>query len=142
MERDVEALLAFIDRRQLQPHAWGRSENDCVGYALDASEAQTGKRRAPRISWATRKEALRVIARFGSLEAAMDRHFQRIHPAQAMRGDIAGVPDATFGIHPMIVEGETLVGPGDRGNRRLPRRAMTIAWSAVAPAPTKKAKAK
>jgi hypothetical protein len=46
-----------------------------------------------------------------------------------MRGDIAGVPDADLGIHPMIVEGDMLVGPGDKGLRRLPRRAMTIAWS-------------
>jgi hypothetical protein len=36
-----------------------------------------------------------VIKRFGSLEAAFDAHFERIPPAQAMRGDIAGVPDPT-----------------------------------------------
>jgi hypothetical protein len=34
-----------------------------------------------------------------------------------MRGDIGGVLTPQFGIHPMIVEGLTLVGPGDRGNR-------------------------
>jgi hypothetical protein len=29
----------------------------------------------------------------------------------------------------MIVEGELLVSPGDRGNRRLKRSAMVLAWS-------------
>jgi hypothetical protein len=33
----------------------------------------------------------------------------------------------------MIVEGETLVGPSEKGNRRLKRRAMTMAWSIEKP---------
>lgn len=133
--RDLAALHAFIDGRQVLPHAWGRDANDCVGFVLAAVEAMTGIRVAPTAKWTDRDGALRKIARYGSIEKRLDRHFKRIPPALAMRGDIAGVADAEFGIHPMIVEGTTLVGPGERGNRRLPRAAMMVAWSATRPKP-------
>lgn len=136
--RDIAALTAFIDSRQNTPHEIGRNRNDCVGFVLEAVKAQTGKGRATDVRWSDSKGIAKALKRFGSLEAAFDHYFDRIPPAMAMRGDIAGVPDETFGIHPMIVEGELLVGPGEKGNRRMPRRSMIMAWSAVA----KKAKAK
>jgi hypothetical protein len=135
--RDFAALVAFIDSRQNMPHAWGRRANDCASYALDAVAAQAGFDRAADLDWSNRAEGLRVIKRFGGLEAAFDHYFERIPPAHAQRGDIAGVPDETFGIHPMIVEGLLLVGPSERGNRRQPRKAMTIAWSAMLPKQSK-----
>jgi hypothetical protein len=131
LTRDIPALIAFVESRHAIPHAWGRENNDCAGYALAAVEAETGVRVARALKWRDRASALRVIARFGSLEAAFDAHFERVAPALAKRGDIAGIPDEEFGIHPMIVEGTTLVGPGEQGNRRQPRAAMTLAWSAV-----------
>lgn len=133
LARDIEALIAFVDSRHATPHAWGRRANDCVAFALGAVEAQTGVDPAPMVSWNSQAGALRVIRRFGTLEAAFDAYFARVAPAFAQRGDIAGVPDATFGIHPMIVEGETLVSPGDCGNRRAKRGEMVVAWSAVEP---------
>lgn len=136
-QRDVAALLAFIESRHAIPHALGRKRNDCVAFVLGAVRAETGRNRDGGHNWSTLSGAMRVLKRFGSLEAAFDAHFQRIPPAHAMRGDIAGVPDTVFGIHPMIVEGELLVGPGEKGNRRMPRRAMAVAWSAVLPAPAK-----
>lgn len=132
MTRDLAALIAFLDSRHAVPHAWGRRANDCAGFALAAVEAQTGVDPAPGVTWSSRAGALRIIRRFGSLEAAFDAHFERIAPAMAMRGDIAAVPDEQFGIHPMIVEGVQLVAPGDFGNRRAPRSAMVCAWSALA----------
>lgn len=129
--RDLAALHAFIGARHAQPYEWGREANDCVGYVLAAVEAMTGVRIAKKARWKDSKGALRAIAKYGSLEAAFDAHFERVPPALALRGDIAGVPDEEFGIHPAIIEGVTLVGPGERGNRRLPRSAMTIAWSAT-----------
>lgn len=131
LRRDVAALIAFVDSRQNVPHKWGRRNNDCASFVLAAVEAQTGLRVAPELDWRSRAEALRLIKQFGSLEAAFDAHFQRIAPAQAMRGDIAGVPNDVLGIHPMVVEGVTLVGPGDSGNQRVKREAMVCAWSAV-----------
>lgn len=137
MQRDHSALVAFINERHAVPHEWGA--NDCVAFVLAAVEAQTGKRHGPR--WKSLAEGKRILKRYGSLEAAFDYYFQRIPPALARRGDIAGVPDADFGIHPMIVEGELLVGPADKGNRRMPRSVAVMAWSATLPKP-KKAKAK
>jgi hypothetical protein len=135
LKRDIKALLAFIDSHHAVPYAWGRTRNDCVGFVLGAVKAQTGHSRATRVRWSSQKAGLKAIAEFGSLEAAFDHFFVRIKPAQAMRGDIAGVPDERFGIHPMIVEGETLVAPGDKGNRRCPRKMMICAWSAVLKVP-------
>lgn len=137
MDRDIEALLAFIESRHNMPHEWGRNKNDCVSFALEAAKVQTGRGRASAVRWHDEKSGLRAIKKLGGLEAAFDKYFQRIPPSMAQRGDIAGVPDERVGIHPMIVEGDLLVGPGDRGNRRLSRRAMTVAWSAVLPQPKK-----
>lgn len=129
--RDLAALLAFIGERHAMPYAWGRDANDCVGYVLSAVEKMTGVRVAPKLKWSDQKQALKAIKKHGSIEAFFDLHFDRVHPALAMRGDIAGVPDNAFGVHTGIVEGLTLVGPGDHGNKRVPRSAMTIAWSAT-----------
>lgn len=129
MDRDIKALIAFIDSRQNTPHEWGRKKNDCVSFPLQAVKVQTGKNRATALKWNDEKSGLKAIRKAGGIEAGFDRYFQRIPPAQAMRGDIAGVPDERFGIHPMIVEGEMLVGPALKGNKRLPRKAMTMAWS-------------
>ncbi len=130
--RDFEALIEFISNRQQMPHAWGREANDCCSFPIRAVQAMTG-RNPCRLKWTNRNGALRVIRRLGGMEKAIDRYFVRIPTAQAMRGDIAGVPDPVFGIHPMIVEGDTLVGPGETGNKRAPRRAMIMAWSATLP---------
>lgn len=131
LKRDIPALIAFIDGRQSVPHAIGRTANDCVAFAFGAVEAQTGVRPAAKVAWSSPAGARRALARFESLEAGLDAFFDRVPVAQAKRGDIAGVPDPELGIHPMIVEGATLVGPGELGNRRLKRSAMTIAWSSV-----------
>lgn len=138
MQRNVMALLSFINERQSRPHEWSRKHgNDCVSFVLAAAKAQTGHDRATSIKWHDEKSGLKAIKKAGGLEKAFDRWFRRIPPSQAMRGDIAGVPDERFGIHPMIVEGETLVGPGDKGNKRLPRKAMTAAWSVTLKHPRK-----
>lgn len=125
--RDIAAMIAFIDSRQTMPYIWG--ENDCVSFAAGAVKAATGKDYLKRLRWSSKAGAFRVLKRVGGIEAALDQRFKRIAPSMAKRGDIAGVPDDALGIHPMIVEGEKLVSPGDEGNRRAPRRAMTVAWS-------------
>jgi hypothetical protein len=135
VKRDIAALVAFLDGRQATPHAIGSSANDCVSFALGAAAAVTGEQRAAELEWHSAVAARRLITRLGGLEAAFDRYFVRTAPAMAMRGDIAGVADPELGIHPMVVEGLTLVGPGERGNRRLPRSAMVAAWSVTLPRP-------
>lgn len=129
MKRNLAALIAFIDSRRLMPYRWGRKHNDCVSFVLQAAKVQTGHDRATRVRWHDEKSALKAVKQQGGLEAAFDHWFVRVPPAFAQRGDIGAVPDERFGIHPGIVEGDYLVGPGERGTKRVPRRMMTAAWS-------------
>jgi hypothetical protein len=133
MERDLAALLAFLGERAAMPHAIGRWANDCISFAFEAARVQTGHDALGGLRWSTLRGGLRVIAREGGVEAGFDARFRRIAPAMAKRGDIAGVADEALGLHPMIVEGETLVGPGEKGQLRLPRRLMLAAWSVTEP---------
>jgi hypothetical protein len=126
--RDIAALIAFIDGHQNVPHEWGSDKNDCVSFCLGAIEAQTGARLTKR-KWSSKESGLRMLKRLGGMEAVIDRYLERIPPSLAKRGDVGGVPDELLGISPAIVEGETLVAPGPRGNRRLKRKAMAVAWS-------------
>lgn len=132
MDRNYPALFDAIAARSARPFRW-RFGRECVGFAGACVAALTGRdplADLPR--WRTRAEALAIAADLGGLEAAVDARLAgRVAPALALRGDIAGLPDPLLGVRLMVIEGETLVGPGRRGLERLPRRAMTIAWSAL-----------
>lgn len=136
MSRDVAAMIAVIEARSARTFAW-HGQRDCVSFAGACIAALTGRdplAGLPR--WRTRREALAVAQEQGGLEAAVDARLPvRVAPANAQRGDIAGLPDRLFGIRLMVIEGETLVGPGRNGLERLPRSAMTIAWSATGELP-------
>jgi len=128
--RDLEALIDTIEIRQRAVFRWG--SNDCVRFAARAVRAQTGRNPLADVPrWRSRREAMAITDEMGGLIAALDARFDRVAPAFAKRGDIAGIEDRLFGVRLMIVEGATLVGPGNRGLERLPREAMTMAWSAV-----------
>jgi hypothetical protein len=129
MSRDIPALIAAIEARSGRGFRWRRGR-DCVSFAAACVKAQTGEDLLAHVpTWTTRAEALRMAQARGGLKLALDKRLSRIEPALAKRGDIAGLPDRLFGVRLMVVEGETLVGPGTRGLERLPRRAMTLAWS-------------
>lgn len=133
MARDTAALIAWLDQGAHRRFRWGR---DCVRFACDAVEVQTGTDPAPGLRWRTRREALAILDAEGGLIAAVDRRLQRVAPALARRGDIAGVPEkGAIGLRLMVIEGATLVAPGTNGHDRQPRSAMTIAWSAEAVVP-------
>lgn len=122
-------MIAAIEARSARAFAWRRGR-DCVSFAAACVKAQTGVdilSDVPR--WKSLREAVAVAEQVGGLAPALDEKLQRVPPALAQRGDIAGLTDDAFGVRLMIVEGETLVGPGARGLERLPRQAMTIAWS-------------
>jgi hypothetical protein len=134
--RDLQALVRFLGERAAIPHVW-RKGRCCVSFALAAAAAQTGRDVLGTLpGWRNAAQAKKVADDLGGLEAAVDARYRRIAPAMARRGDIGGIADAEFGVALMIVEGRTLVGPGARGLKRLPRRAMIAAWSieAVEPA--------
>lgn len=129
MSRDYAALIAAIEAQAAQPFGWRRGR-DCVSFAASCAKAQTGRDILAGIPrWKSRRQALAVADEVGGLAQALGRRLRVVAPALAQRGDIAGLPDDLFGVRLMIVEGETLVGPGARGLERLPRSAMTIAWS-------------
>lgn len=132
--RDIPSLLVWIAAHRLQPHTWMRG-GDCVSFTLGAVEAQTGIDHLDDFPmWSTMREALAIARSLGGLTCALDSKLVRIAPALAQRGDVAGLPDRAFGVRLMIVEGETLVGPGARQQERQPRDAMVCSWSAL-PAP-------
>lgn len=130
MSRDLIALRRFIACRENAPFAWGKDANDCASFARAAVIAQTGKDPLKAVTWTTARGAARVIAGHGSIEAVADKALRRIPVSRAMRGDVAAVRDEKHGVSLAIVDGDMLVGPGERGNLRLPRSAMIAAWSA------------
>lgn len=129
MVRDYNALVAYLDARMRAPFAWGRQANDCISFAAGAAQAQTGGDFLDGLpNWTTHRGALRVLKRFGGLEAAVSSRLQTIAPAQALRGDL-GLVMAQTGPALMVIEGATLVGPGLQGAVRRPRADMLRAWS-------------
>lgn len=140
MARNVDALQRFLERRAFMPHAWGRRKNDCIAFIAGAVAAQTRHSPVGKLTWSGKAGALRVLKREGGMQKAIDRRFERIAPALAMRGDIAGVPSdlltdipaderALIALHPFIVEGAMLVAPGPHGLFRVPRALATVAWN-------------
>lgn len=130
LPRDIQALVRFIDGRRDIPHAWAKGR-DCVSFAFGAVEAQTGVDLLTALpSWSTQREALQVARGQGGLTNALNDRMDPISPALAQKGDIAGLVDRAFGVRLMVIEGATLIGPGENGHQRLPRRAMVRAWNA------------
>ncbi|MEL6485653.1 MAG: hypothetical protein AAFQ13_00720 [Pseudomonadota bacterium] len=131
MARDYLALVYEIELRSKLGHRW-ETGRCCVSFSLACVFAQTGiDYLADLPRWSNRAEALEVARSLGGLRTALNARFDRTTPALAQRGDIAGLPDADFGVRLMVVEGETLVGPALYGNERLDRGAMRIAWRAA-----------
>lgn len=129
MVRDYNALVAYLHARMRAPFAWGRDANDCISFAAGAARAQTGRDPLQGLSnWTTQRGALRVLAQYGGLEAAVSSRLPLVTPAQALRGDLALVEAAT-GPALMVIEGATLIGPGELGAIRRPRGDMLRAWS-------------
>lgn len=123
----------LLDERVAVPFEW-RGRRDCACFADAAILAQTGVSVIGDLSWSSRREARAVIEAEGGLERAMDKRLKRVPLALAMRGDIAAIPDPLFGIQLLVIEGASLVGPGEHGLMRLPRSMMTIAWDVMSAA--------
>lgn len=126
--RNIEALIALLDERGVEPFQWGRQ--DCVTFAAAAVKAQTGIDLLARVtwSWATEREALRILARVGGVAAAADLVLPRIAPAMAHRGDI-GLVEVEGQACLVVIEGDLVIGPGLKGLTRLPRTDLVAAWS-------------
>lgn len=129
--RDYAALIALIEERMRTGFAWGRRANDCASFAGAAVKAQTGVDPLAGLpNWTSARGAASVLKRLGELEAVVDTILTPVPTALAARGDVALVEIAT-GRALMVVEGDTLVGPGLTGLERRPRSDMLRAWSAT-----------
>lgn len=131
MSRNFNALVEYIAERERSPFEWGSREMDCISYWSGAIEVMTGDNPLdwePALSWATQEEAEAVLDGLGGLDAAVSARMTEIPVAMAQRGDGAMVRGVRC---VMIVEGDTLVGPSERGSIRLPRSAAIKAWSAT-----------
>ena len=127
--RDLDRLHAFLSERDAEPFAWGDHANDCVSTAAAAIVAQGGRDFLAQMRWSTEDEAYAALDAAGGLEEAVSAHLSPIAPASAKRGDIGAIT-AGNGLILVVVEGETVVGPGPRRLRRLPRALLVTAWSA------------
>ena len=65
-----------------------------------------------------------------ALEEAVGALLTPIAPAFAQRGDIGAIA-AGNGLILVVVEGDTIGGPGPTRFRRLPRRMLVRAWRAM-----------
>jgi hypothetical protein len=128
MPRDYSALHRFIAERTAMPFEWGHDKNDCVSFAGAAIAAQTGANPIGERKWTSEDEASAALNEAESLGEAVTGLLTEIEPAFAQRGDVGAIEHGNNLIL-VIVEGDTLVGPGPRGLRRLPRRMMVKAWS-------------
>lgn len=128
--RDLLALHRFLAERGPMPFEWGDHSNDCVSCAAAAVVVQGGKDLVKRMRWSNEEEAYAALDKAGGLEVAVSKRLTPITPAFAKRGDIGAI-EAGNGLILVIVEGEALVGPGPERMRRLPRKLMVRAWSAL-----------
>lgn len=126
--RDYDAWIAFIASRETAPFDW--DGNHCGAYAAGSILALTGRDPMVGLNVRSERDAQRLMRREGGMEAVVNARLRPIAIGQAQRGDLAGVPDDVFGVRLMVIEGDLLVSPGPRGNRRGPRSAMIRAWSA------------
>lgn len=116
-----------------QGHAYELGTHDCFRVACHAVEALTGIDRWPEFAgkYSTRREALRLIARYGaSFETAFDWFFGAAHvnPRFGRRGDIAGYLDSTGEKHLGVVLGEETAVLGAAGLLHAPTLDCLCAW--------------
>ena len=122
------ALVGFLNARARTPFAWG--SNDCCSFAADAVVAITGTDpMADLRGYDSETGAGRVLVKcgVGGFEEIVAAIFDEIPPGMARRGDLAlAMQGNQAGL--MVVEGDTLAGPGETGIVRLPRAAALKCW--------------
>lgn len=108
-------LSDLVGQRLAEPFVWG--VNDCVLFAADGIAAMTGIDPVAdlRGQWASRGEAVRVIARLGGLPAAVAAlGLEPVAPLFAQRGDLVlHRRDGTDAL--ALCLGNQLAGPSDSG---------------------------
>jgi hypothetical protein len=116
-------LPEYIQSNLKAPFQWGFF--DCVTFSATWVQMRTGiDPLAGLPKWETERQARRVIASAGGVEAAIDRQFASISPNFARDGDI-GMHDFSVG----IFSGPHIVCPGPEGLAFIDRTKAKCAWS-------------
>lgn len=128
--RDPNALPAYLEEREGWAFGYGPQPrtHECARFFAGGVAAVTGVDPLDRFSsqWTTRRGARRVLAKHGGMAKALGEVMTEIEPNLAQRGDGGLTDDRTL----VLVEGDTVVGlDPERGYVRLPRSAMTRAWT-------------
>ncbi len=122
-----DLLVEYIGARESHPFSWGKGKQDCCSFANGGVIAITGVDLMADIpNYASSDEADEILKT--PLAELLDARLPRCSIGLAQRGDI-GLAELGGLDTLVIVEGETLVGPGKRRLARLPRHMMTIAWT-------------
>lgn len=122
----ADYITAHLERR----FEWG--QHDCVLFAAGWIEAKTGTQPLAMFpTWASAKEAIRIVRQLGGLEAALDARYKRIHPNLAKDGDLA-----LFDRSVCLFSGPHVVGPGINGLVFVDRTKVSCAWGTTKPIET------
>jgi hypothetical protein len=115
-------LPEYIAANLSRPFAWGSF--DCIlcaaGYVIPTSSVNYLETYPV---WHTAKEALRVVAERGGMEAILDSHFTRKPAGMAVDGDLALYEKSVC-----IFSGSKIVGPGTDGLIFIDRTKAQCAW--------------
>lgn len=121
-----ERLVAYIDARAAEPFAWGH--NDCVTFAADWVVEATGVDPIPDYRKPYGEvSANRALRKLGGIADATSARLTEKPPSFAMRGDI-GLIEIEGRASLVIVDGDTVVGPGPNGIERVHRSLLVKAW--------------
>jgi hypothetical protein len=120
-------LFAVIEAHKSRPFVWG--ESDCCLFVARCIDAMTDNALAYLIRERYHDEtsALRFIAEYGSLAAAVSRYLGDPVPRRAVRGD-AVLFDGGEGDAVGICMGAKVVAMGPTGLRYVPRSEIKAVW--------------
>jgi hypothetical protein len=129
--RDYSALVAYLEARARYRFAFrpAAGHHDCVRFAAGAVQAQTGENPLKGLTWRSAKAARAMLEDLGGLSGAVSSKLADVPVGMAQRGDI-GLIDLDGRESLCVIEGEMVVAAGVDRLVRLPRSAMTKAWSA------------
>lgn len=124
-------LVDVVEQARHRPYQLG--QHDCFRLACAVVQALTGADRWPAFAgcYATRGEAVRHIAKFGSsFEAAASAFFggDPVHVRMARRGDLCAYTDPSGEKHLAVCMGERVAALGESGVLWMPLQACHACW--------------
>ena len=124
--KKIEALSDYIKANQRTPFQWGVF--DCCVLIAKVIEIQTGidLYKPYKGKYKTEKGAQLALKKYGSVESALDQHFEQISPNFMQRGDVAMMEDGVMAFR----FGNSLISTTDNGLYRI-RGKVKTAWRII-----------